>query len=423
MRFKRFSLMACMGMLAALCCKSTTAEAILASTKSTGMAATAIAYPLDSMAAAYNPAGIVWVGNRVDGSLAWLHDTGTLKVSGNTLPPIAGVNGKFKGMRTKDTYAGEFGFSRSICYDCFQVAYGLIVYNRNFQKTTYHHKLSIFGTSHVGLEYLNETVAPVFAIRLFDSHSFGLTVDWQIQRLKVDGLENFDNAASSIAPGRVTNRGYSWAQGVGVTVGYRWQITDIMAVGVTYRPRTRMGRFHRYEGFLAQRGRLDVPEKIGAGICYDIIPCVTAAFDWEYIRWSKVRSLHNPLLPNLFIAPLGARNGPGFGFQNQNYYRVGLEYRYNPKFTFRIGFRHANTPVRSSQAAVNILTLDLVEDFLTVGATWRRTECNEFSFFYAYGFEHHVSGRGAIPVVPFGGGNARLKERKQALAFGWGWKF
>lgn len=423
MRLNRFSLMACLGMLAALCCKTTSAEAILASVKSTGMAATAIAYPLDSMAAAYNPAGIVWVGNRYDAGIAWLHDTGTTKVSGSPLPPIAGVNGTFKGMRTKDTYAGELGFCRSICYDCFQLAYGLVIYNRNFQKTTYHQRLSLFGTTHVGLEYLNETVAPVFAVRFFDSHSLGVTIDWQIQRLKVNGLQNFDNPVSSSQPGRVTNRGYSWAQGVGFTVGYRWQITDALAIGVTYRPRCKMGRFHRYEGFLAQHGRLDIPEKIGAGICYDVLPCVTAAFDWEFIRWSKVKSLHNPILPNLLIAKLGDDNGPGFGFRNQNYYRVGIEYRYNPCYTFRIGFRHANTPVRSSQAAVNILTLDLVEDFITVGATWHKNACSEFSFFYAYGFEKHINGKGAIPVVPFGGGNVKLKERKQALAFGWGFKF
>lgn len=423
MRFKCFSLMAGIGFLASLCSMSTPAEAILASVKSTGMAATAIAYPLDTLAAAYNPAGIIWVGDRIDGGLGWLHDTGTTKVSGSPLPPITGVNGTFKGMRTKDTYAGEFGINKNFCTECFEWSVGLIIYNRNFQKTTYHHRLPLFGTTHAGLEYLNETVAPVFAVRFWDCHSLGVSVDWQIQRLKVNGLQNFDNPVSSAFPGHVTNRGYSWAQGVTATIGYRWQITNGIAIGVTYRPRTHMHRFNKYKGFLAQKGRLDVPEKIGAGICIDLLPCVTAAFDWEYIRWRNVKSLHNPILPNLLIAKLGDSNGPGFGFRNQNYYRVGLEYRYTEQLTLRIGFRHAITPVRKSQTAVNILTLDLVEDFLTVGATWKRSECNEFSFFYAYGFEHHSFGKGAIPVVPFGGGNVRLKERKQALGLGWGWKY
>jgi long-chain fatty acid transport protein len=387
------------------------------------MAATAIAYPLDAMCAAYNPAGIVWVGDRIDGGFAWLHDTGSATVSGNTLPAILGVNGKFKGMRTKDIYAGEGGFTKTFCCDCFQWAVGLIIYNRNFQKTTYHHFLPLFGTTHAGLEYLNETISPVAAVRFWDCHSFGVSMDWQISRLKVNGLQNFDNATFSAHPGHVTNKGYSWSQGLTATIGYRWQVTDGIAVGVTYRPRTKMHKWNKYIGFMAQ-GRVDIPEKIGAGIAVDVLPCVTAAFDWEHIRWNNVRALHNPLLPNLFNSKLGDKNGVGFGFRNQDYYRVGLEYRHSEIWTFRIGFRHANTPIRKSQTAVNILTLDLVEDFLTVGATWAMTPCNEFSFFYAYGFEHTVNGKNAIPPgAPFFGGNVKLKERKQALAFGWGWKY
>lgn len=423
MRFKCFSLMACVGMLASLCCKTTPAEAILASVKSTGMAATAIAYPLDAMSLAYNPAGIVWVGDRLDVGAAWVRNFGKAKVTGNTLLPVFGINGDFNGMRTKNSYAFEFGFCKTYCGDCFQWAVGLAVYNRNFQKTTYNHHLNLFGTSHVGLEYLHETIAPTLAVRFWDCHSLGISLDWQIQRLKVNGLQNFDTPANSSSPGHVTNRGYNYAQGLTVTLGYRWQITDCLAIGVTYQPKTHMSKFHKYRGFLAQAGRLDVPEKIGAGIAYNIMPCLTACFDWEFIRWSKVKALHNPLIPNLFTSKLGDSNGAGFGFINQNYYRFGLEYRYNECLALRLGFRHANTPVRRSQTAVNTLTLDLVEDFITTGATWTLNENNEISFFYAYGFEKKIHGKGAIPAVPFGGGNVTLKEQKQALAFGWGWKF
>lgn len=422
MRFKCFSLMACVGMLASLCCKSIPAEGILASVKSTGMAATAIAYPLDSMAAAYNPAGIVWVGDRVDGGIAWLHNTAKTTVSGNTLPTTLGVNGKFRAMNTKNFYAPEFGFTKTYCCDCFQWAVGLVIYNRNFQKTTYHHKLFLFGSTHVGLDYLQETIAPSFAVRFAECHSIGVSVDWHIQRVKVNGLQAFDDAQRSSHPGHVTNKGYSYSQGVTATLGYRWQITDRLAVGVTYRPRTHMHRFKKYDGFLAQRGRLDVPEKIGAGIAVDILPCVTACFDWEFIRWSKVKALHNPLLPNVFTARLGDSNGAGFGFRNQNYYRFGFEYRFDPCLTFRIGFRHAIAPVRKSQTAVNVLTCDCVEDFLTVGGTWNYNECTELSFFYAYGFEHTINGKNAIPPQFFYG-NVKLKEAKQALGFGWGKKF
>ena len=422
MKFKSFKLLACLGILAMFGLKSSPAEAILASVKSTGMAATAIAYPQDAMAAAYNPAGIVWICDRLDVGVAWLHNTGHARVSDNA-SGLPGVNGTFTGMRTKNFYAPEFGIKKGYCCESFEYALGFVVYNRNFQKTTYNKNLVLFGKSHAGLEYVNETVAPVFAFRFCDCHSIGIAIDWQFERLKVNGLENFDNALFSSHPGHVTNRGYEYSQGVTATIGYRWQINDCLAIGATYQPRTHMRRLTKYDGFLAQNGHLDIPEKIGAGISWDPVCCVTLCFDWEYIHWSKIKALHNPLEPNLQVALLGDNNGPGFGFRNQNYYRVGAEYRINDCFTVRAGFRHANTPIRKSQAAVNVLTLDLVEDFVTVGGTWKFNECNEISMFYAYGFEHSLNGKGAIPVIPFGGGNVKIKEKKYALAIGWGWLF
>ncbi len=418
MNFKRF--ISCLGMLASLSCLSTPAEAILASVKSTGMAATAIAYPLDSLCVAYNPAGIIWICDQVNVEGAWLHDKAHARATDS---PVPGVDGKFNAMRTRNFYSGEFGINKSYCCECFEFALGLVAYNRNFQKTTYNKVLPLFGTSHAGLEYVHETVAPVLAFKLFECHSFGVAVDWQIQRLKVNGLQNFDNPVSSSRPGHVTNNGYAYSQGVTATIGYYWQVLDCLSVGATYQPRTHMHRFRKYSGFLAQHGRLDIPEKIGAGIAWDVIPCVTVCFDWEYIHWSKVKALHNPLLPNLLRAPLGASSGPGFGFRNQNYYRVGLEYRFDEAITLRAGYRHANTPVRSSQAAVNLLTMDLVEDFITVGATWKFNPCSDISFFYAYGFEKKLNGKGAIPLDPFGGGNIAIKEQKSALGLGLTWYF
>lgn len=164
--------------------------------------------------------------------------------------------------------------------------------------------------------------------------------------------------------------------------------------------------------------------KIGAGISYRVLPCVVVAFDVEHIQWSKIPALHNPILPSGSIFPnlLGSNNGPGFGFKDQWYYRVGAEWTITEEFVARIGFRHANTPIKPSQTAVNVLTLDTVENFLTVGGTWNINPCNELSFVYAYGFENTVKGKNSNPII-FGGGETNIKEQKYALGVAWGWKF
>lgn len=422
---------AAVGMVASFCLFTSEAEAILASVKSTGMAATAIAYPQDSLAGAYNPAGMILVGSRLDVEAGWTRTTGRLKVEGNQVPK---QDGSYNGFRTKDIYAGTFGVNQVFCDNCdfIDFSVGLIVYNRNFQKTRYSKVLGLIGTTAPGLEYVNETVSPIVSARICDcwgnAHNIGISANYQLERIKVNGLENFalsapPQAVFSESPDDVTNNGYNYSQGWGYTLGYLGQFGDDLRLGVTYQPKTHMKHLHHYKGFLAQQGKLDVPEKIGAGISYDFCTCFTACFDYEYIRWEGVKALSNDFaIPNPLGAndqKLGGKKGPGFGFKNQNYYRLGLEWRYNPCLTFRVGFRHANTPVRKSQAAVNLLTLDLVEDFITFGGTWNFNCDNEFSFFYAYGFEHNLKG----PILLTGGGTAKIKEQKQALGISWGYKW
>jgi long-chain fatty acid transport protein len=323
-------------------------------------------------------------------------------------------------MKTKDIYPAGFGLSKTWHINCdWNIAAGLILYNRNYQKTTYGRPIPLFGTSKPGLEYLHETISPIIAVQIYDSHTIGISANLQIERIKVNGLENFDNIFRSVDPGHVTNRGYGYAHGWGVTVGYFGQLTDELSIGLTYQPKTKMSRITKYSGFLAERGRLDVPRKIGAGIAYHFTPCLVMAFDVEQIQWEKVKALSND-----FPAPmrLGSSMGPGFGFINQWYYRVGLEWKFEECWTARIGFRHARTPVRKSQTAVNILTLDLVEDFITAGATWDLNCCNEISILGAYGFENTLKGKNSIPIS-FGGGEVNLKEQKFAIGVAWGWKY
>jgi len=425
MKLRLFNLLACVGSMVALCLHSSPVEAIFASVKSTGMAAACISYPLDSLVGAYNPAGIADVGDRFDLEGAWVHDWGHARARGN-LSPL--VNGKFDGMKTKDIFPVGFGLNKTWCLcNDWEIATGLILYNRNFQKTTYGTFLPLLGTSKAGLEYLNETISPIVAVK-WCGHMLGLSVNFQVERLKVNGIQNFDHPVipgipgGSRFPGRVTNKGYDYSTGWGVTIGYLGHLTDALSVGVTYQPETTMTRMSKYKGFLANRGRLNIPRKIGAGISYKILPCLVVAFDVEHIQWRKIRALHNPLLHDGALLPLGTRNGPGFGFRNQWYYRVGFDWQVDECWSLRAGYRFANTPIRRTQTAVNVLTLDTVESFLTFGATWNLNACNEISFLYAYGFPHKIQGKRSIPLF-LGGGNINLKEQKYAFGIAWGYKF
>ncbi len=419
-----------LGTMAVLSLHSSTADAIFASVKSTGMAATAISHPIDSLAGAYNPAGMLTVGDRVDLEAGWVRSDARTTIVGNAIPEL---NQSYHATKYKNAFPVSGGLNKVWSFGCdcdWEVSTGFVAYDRHYQKTSYYKVLPLLGTSKPGLEYLHATAAPVVAVRWRQSHTLGLSVNYNLQRIKFNGLQNFAQEGAlqrSLEPHHVTNRGYDYTSGWGVTLGYFGQWTDNLSVGLTYQPKTSMSRMKKYDGVLANHGRLDIPQKIGAGIAYTFINCVTAAFDFEYIEWSQIKALHNPFFRDGIPVPLGSNEGPGFGFRDQMFYRLGVEWEINPCWTVRAGYRYANTPTRRSQTAVNLLLIDLVESFATLGATWNVTECQEISIAGAYGFEHKVKGKDSLtPELPpegFGGGNVNLKEQKFALGLAWALKF
>lgn len=437
MKFRARKLIAGLGIAAALCGWSSTAEALLAGVRVTGMAAATTAYPQDSFVAAYNPAGISFIDNRVDLGAAWLQAGQHATITGNVIP---GVDGFYPGDRTKDTYIGEFGMRRNL--GC-NLSFGLVLYNRNFVKTTYNTPFPLFGTSNLGLEYVNETLAPTLSWKFWNHHSIGVSLNLQFQRVKNNGLENLDQAATfggtTAAPGFTTDNNYNWSSGVGATIGYFGRFfCDKVGVGVAYTPRTHMQHFRRYRGFFADSGQFDLPQRWIAGISYKWIPCSTVAFDVEWVDWAQISALSNPLnVVAGFADPtarLGGTNGTGFGFKSQTFYRIGLDYRIQ-QFIVRAGYRYANTPIVPSQTAANLLLLDTVEQFITCGATWELDCNNDISIMYAHGLRHDVDGSDSIPpglppspthVTPpfgFGGGEANLSQTQRVLGIAFGHKF
>ncbi len=428
MKFFRTKFNACLGAFASLCFLSGTADAVLASVKATGMAGTAVAYPQDTLSGAFNPAGLADVGNRWDLGIFAVRYNGQSKVTGNTIP---GVNGTFNGFRT---FGGEWQFSpdvgvnKEFCLcDDWNMTFGVIGYNRNYIKTRYHDSFVLLGTSKLKLEYVNEQISPIWTVKFCDKYAFGVSLDFLVQRLKVSGVQNFDNVIFSAHPNHVTNRRYAYSYGVGVTIGGRVQISPVLSVGLAYHPETHMSRFKKYRGFLADRGKFNIPHRILGGIAWRFMHCATLAFDVEHVGWNKIKALNNNLLHSGTLELLGSQNGPGFGWKSQTFYRVGVDYDICESLTVRGGYRYARTPVRSSQTVVNQLSLETVQSVLTLGATWCLNACSEVSFMYAHGFNHKVRGHHSIPEsvngIPFGGGEADLRQHLDVVGLSWGQTF
>jgi long-chain fatty acid transport protein len=425
MKYSAWKYLAATTFFTLICSTPSLIAAFIAGAKASGMAATGIAYPQDAFAGAYNPAGIVEIGNRVDIGIDWIRDKGKAEVTLTKSKQFSPFRKSYNPFKSPNMINADLGinsnFTTEICGDSWDWAFGMVLYNHNYQKTSYQKSIHFLGSTKVGMEYIHEVLSPILSLRVNECHCIGMSVDVHLQRTSVKGLQSYANRVLSESPNHVTNKGYAYSSGVGVTLGWKWLATEALTVGAVYRSKVSMSKLHKYKGLFAEGGGLDTPEEWGLGLAYQFLPCSTFTFDVIWLNWQGVKSYHNQLHAHGRFKRLGSNEGPGFGFQNQIFYRFGIDYALNEHWTVRMGFRHTNPFIKKTQTFSNITNCDTIENYLSLGATYTYIS-NEFTIFYAYGFENTIRGKKAIPSF-IGEGNVNLTESKNVLGLSWGYVF
>jgi long-chain fatty acid transport protein len=384
--------------------------------KAKSMGGVGIALPQDALAAASNPAGIAWVGNRIDLGADWFTPDRGASIVGAGAP---GANGTYDGNDTKSFLIPEFGYNRVINPN---LTFGVAVYGNGGMNTDYKtNPFAAFGGSGpAGVDLMQLFIAPTVAWKS-GNHAFGASLNLAYQRFKAEGIQGF--AGSSASPGNVSNRGYDDSTGFGVRVGWTGQVSPMVTLGATYQTKTRMSEFDKYSGLFANQGDFDIPENYGAGIAVKASPKLTVAADVLRINYNDIPAVGNPVDSLFTGTPLGSTNGPGFGWQNTTVFKIGLAYEMKPGTTLRAGYVTLDQPIPASQTFFNILAPGVVEDHLTLGLTMEMSKTSELSFMYMHAFEKKVNGSGSIPAVPFGGGEANLRMSQDSIGVAYGWKY
>ncbi len=386
--------------------------------KAEGMGGVGIALPQDALAAATNPAGMAFVGNRVDVGADWFRPDRGAEIVGSGNPAL---NGTYDGNGTKDFLIPQFGYNRMVRPD---LALGVSVFGNGGMNTDYKTNpfAGIGGSGPAGVDLSQLFIAPTAAYKI-GGQAFGISLNLAYQRFKADGLQGFDNPGFSSSPGNVTNRGYDSSTGWGVRLGWTGQLTPNVTLGATYQTKTKMGKFDKYKGLFAEQGGFDIPENYGVGIAVKAMPQLTLAADIQRINYGDVPSVGNPV-DCLFVGAcqLGSSNGAGFGWQNTTAYKFGAAYEWSQSLTVRAGYVHIKQPIPQSQTFFNILAPGVVEDHLTLGATYVLPGKSELTLAYMHAFEHKVNGSGSIPAL-VGGGEANLRMNENSLGVAWGTRF
>jgi long-chain fatty acid transport protein len=186
-----------------------------------------------------------------------------------------------------------------------------------------------------------------------------------------------------------------------------------------------MSKFDKYKGLFAEQGDFDIPSSYGVGIALKATPQLTLAADVQRINYSDVASVGNLSLPNLANG-LGSDNGAGFGWRDVTTTKLGASYAYSDALTVRAGYNHSTQPIRSSDTLFNILAPGVIQDHVTLGATWVFANKSEVSLSYIHAFEENVNGNDSIPPgfppAGFGGGETNLKMYQDSLGIAYGWQ-
>jgi long-chain fatty acid transport protein len=364
--------------------------------KAKGLGGAGVAFAQDALAPATNPAGAAFVADSAELGLTYFKpDRGATQ------------NGTYADANGKSAFLiPEFGYKHAISAD---LTFDLAVYGNGGMNTQYANANGLFGTTPLGINLEQLFIAPSFAYKLDTKNSLGLAPIIAYQRFRATGLQNFG----------INDPGTDDAFGYGARLGYTGVVTDWLTIGATYQTRIRSGKFNKYAGLFAEQGGFDTPSNYAIGFALKASPAVTWAFDVERIRYSEVNSVGNLLDGTSFSAGLGSDNGPGFGWKDVTVIKTGLSYEYGPDLTLRIGYNHTTQPIRGDQTTFNILAPGVVQDHLTLGATWKYSRNLEISAFYAHAFDKTVVATG----TPFFGAgtdaNLRMKQDSVGVSLGW----
>jgi long-chain fatty acid transport protein len=216
-----------------------------------------------------------------------------------------------------------------------------------------------------------------------------------------------------------------------VRIGWTGKLSPSVTVGAVYASKMNMSNFDKYKDLFAEQGGFDLPEHYGLGVAFQATPKVTIAADYQRINYSDVRSVGNPSTnignsvagTGFTVGSLGCSSCRGFGWQDVNVFKLGVEYQYSGDLTLRAGYNHTDNPIQSRDVTFNIIAPGVVKDHLTLGFTYRLSPASEITMAYMHAFENSVTGSSLYNNFGVPAGTETIKLSEDSLGIAWGWKY
>jgi long-chain fatty acid transport protein len=357
--------------------------------KYSALAGSGVAVSLSSLGAITNPASISYLNNSFEVNVSYFSPDRFYQVYGNP-SGFPGTFGLMPGKVVSDQtsfYFPTLGANLNLS-DKFSVA--LSLYGNGGMNTDY--LARTFGDPNspgtgVNIEQMFGNLT--FAYQFAKNHSIGVAGILGWQRFAAKGLVAFSGFSSD--PANLTGNSHSTALGFGFKVGYQGRWMEDLSFGASYQSKVYMSEFDRYAGLFAQAGDFDVPATWQVGFAF-------TPGSWKFmvdakqIQYSGVKSVANPLLPNLMTAPLGSENGAGFGWKDVLMFKFGVMYSGFCGWDLMAGYSVGQNPIRDTEVLFNILAPAVIENHVTFGITKSVSKNQELTIAFMYAFENSLKG-------------------------------
>ena len=385
--------------------------------KSAGMGGAAIAVAQEPFGGAVNPGAMSFLGNEWQVGASWFQPLREVSRTGSGQGNIDGAVGS----ESRSFFIPEFGINWKYRPD---LAFGVTVYGNGGMNTDYPAaQISnqsactnfrggtpvgpynmLCGNGSLGVNLMQLMIAPYVSWQPMQGHSIGITPVIAYQRFKAEGLQMFDSPLFSNSPGSVTNNGTDSSWGIGVRIGYMGQFTEQIAFGAAWQSKVSMGNFDNYKGLFAQQGGFDIPSSFTVGASFRPTSQWLIALDFERIFYDDAPSVSNPLaliypcLPpqfggqNVRANCLGGDNGAGFGWQNVDVWKIGVQYMLNDKWTLRAGYNHTQNPITPPNVTFNMIAPGVVQNQYSAGTTYRIDRDSEVTGSFMFAANNSVTG-------------------------------
>ncbi|MDH3713266.1 MAG: outer membrane protein transport protein [Gammaproteobacteria bacterium] len=418
------------------------------SIKEKALAGTGVAYSQDTLAAANNPAGMVFQGGGYDIGASVFNPNRSYSAQGISLPAGSAVPpppnpppfSVGDGDQSIDSGSElflipQFGYNW-VLSDAATI--GVSVFGHGGMNTDYNGGVATlpspggtmvelpgtFGDGTAGVDLAQLFVSTTYARKFSKTASWGASLILAYQQFEAKGLGNF--APFSTDPSKLSNNGKDAGTGFGVRLGIQGEVASGLTLGAALQPEIDMSEFDDYSGLFAEKGDFDIPSNYTVGLAWDVTDSGTLLFDVQQINYSDVPAVSNPIAPlvNGSCSPtsssgcLGGSSGAGFGWQDMTVVKLGYQWRASEDWTWRFGYSQGDQPIPESEVLFNILAPGVMEQHVTAGFT-KLLGGGELNFAFMVAPSNSVSGKNTFDPNQ----TIKLEMDQLEISLGYGRRF